>query len=167
MKMKKEFVQQDSIGLVLCVLFPPLGYFLAARRGWIGTGIALIASLLYAGAVFGLVRAGYPSTANDLVILSALWGVVMAVAISGKYVAARSVAIGARGLLLLVLGLFVVQYTPRQGIDCLMHCSQITMHNLRGVAIALAPGVELMLFLASLYALLALALFLSVFSNDD
>jgi uncharacterized membrane protein YqaE (UPF0057 family) len=53
MKMKKEFVQQDSIGLVLCVLFPPLGYFLAARRGWIGTGIALIASLLYAGAVFG------------------------------------------------------------------------------------------------------------------
>jgi hypothetical protein len=158
MKLKKEFPRQDSLALLLCVCVPPAGYALAWRRHWLGAGTACVAALLYLGAIGGMLLAGYPHSANDIVVLQALWGVLMVIAISGDYLAERSAAVLVRALLALLIGASAFMYTPHVDIDCMLRCGGIGWRTLRGQDVILASGAGLLAFLASLYGLFALAL---------
>lgn len=159
--MKKEFVQVDSLLMLLCVCLPPAGYAMAWRRGWTGMATASVAVLLYFGAIGGWLLAGYPHSANDFVVLQALWGVLMVVAVCGQYVAERGAAIMLRLVLALLIGGAAFTYTPRVGWDCLLRCGTIGWRTLRGQDVMLVSGAPLVLFLASLYGLFALAVVLN------
>lgn len=162
MELKKEFARQDSLVLLLCVCVPPLGYALAWRRHWIGTGAASAGALLYIVAIGGFLLAGYPHTANDMVTLQALWGVLMVIAICGDFLAGRRAALAAKVLLVLLLGLFAASYTPHADLGCLLGCASISWRSLHGKSAVLAPGAGLLVFLLALYGLLGLALWLGI-----
>lgn len=166
MKMKKEFGKRDSFTLLLCILLPPLGFGLAAQRQWIGMPAAVLGSVCYAVAIIGLLGAAYPHTANDLVRFNAMWGLVMAAAISGQYLAGQAPVLAIRLALLVLLAGLAWCYLPVDGMQCLPHCDAPTLRTLKGQTVALLPGTAMLMLLGALLALWVQAAYLSVANRD-
>lgn len=167
MRLKKEFSKQDSVALFFCVGLPPLGFILASRKQWVSLAIAIVASFLYCGAFFGWIVSGYPRTINDFVNLNALWGLVMTISIGGRYLASRNLTFLINILLLFVLGLLILMYTPWENFNCILNCKEIIFRTLRGEAVKIVPGTNLAIFLLSLYSLFGIAVFLCVANGDS
>lgn len=159
--MKKAFAKEDSRLMLLCVCLPPVGYALAWRRGWISARTAGVAVVLNLVATAGSLLAGYSHSANAILALQAMWGLLMVIAICGQYTARRGAAITARLLLALLIGELAFVDTPSVGWDCLLHCGAIDWHTLGGERLVLFSGAPLVVFLVSLYGLFALAVWLN------
>ncbi|MET3130593.1 hypothetical protein AAKU55_000850 [Oxalobacteraceae bacterium GrIS 1.11] len=162
MRLKKKFGQIDSATLLACVCFPPLGLIAASRKRWVSSAIAMIAVFLYGVAMFGFVTSGYPRTLNDIVMLNALWGIVVNLAVGRRYLASKTLIVMVNLALLLLLGYLITRYTPWKSLDCILSCKAIALSSLGGNVIQIVPGFDLALFLTALYALFGIAIYVSV-----